>query len=116
MTRPVCRRRSNQEHGPRLQTHRDRCVPWATDHRGADISRLSQFAGEEEVLFPPCTMLEVKREPIKHVSQAVEAVINKTSPTRARRDTRAAYSQHQVCEQKEDGMEFLQVTVLPSFR
>ena len=25
-------------------------------HRGADISLLSQFVGEKEVLFPPCTM------------------------------------------------------------
>ena len=28
-------------------------------HRGADIAMLSQFAAEEEVLFPPCTMLVV---------------------------------------------------------
>ena len=28
-------------------------------HRGADISMLSQFAAEDEVLFPPCTMLVV---------------------------------------------------------
>ena len=31
----------------------------AAYHRGADISRLSQYAWEDEVLFPPCTMLEV---------------------------------------------------------
>ena len=30
-------------------------------HSGADISMLSQFAGEEEVLFPPITMLVVQR-------------------------------------------------------
>jgi hypothetical protein len=30
-------------------------------HCGADISMLSQFAAEAECLFPPCTMLEVKR-------------------------------------------------------
>jgi len=28
-------------------------------HRGANISIVSQFACEEEVLFPPCTMLRV---------------------------------------------------------
>lgn len=28
-------------------------------HRGASIEMLSQFAGEEEVLFPPCSMLVV---------------------------------------------------------
>ncbi|KAL1521882.1 hypothetical protein AB1Y20_021533 [Prymnesium parvum] len=29
-------------------------------HCGADISMISQFAGEREVLFPPCTMLRVR--------------------------------------------------------
>ena len=33
-------------------------------HRGADISPVSQFSGEREVLFPPCTMLEVKNADI----------------------------------------------------
>jgi Ca2+-binding EF-hand superfamily protein len=32
-------------------------------HRGADVSRLSQFAAEEEVLFPPCTILQVVKLP-----------------------------------------------------
>ena len=31
-------------------------------HVGADISMLSQFAGEEEVLFPPCTLLSVMKQ------------------------------------------------------
>jgi len=29
-------------------------------HRGANIQLLSQFAGEEEVVFPPCTMMVVE--------------------------------------------------------
>jgi hypothetical protein len=29
--------------------------------RGADISMLSQYAHEREVLFPPCTVLEVRK-------------------------------------------------------
>jgi len=33
----------------------------AAYHRGADISMLSQFAAENEVLFPPGTMLVAKR-------------------------------------------------------
>lgn len=33
----------------------------AAYHNGAPIALLSQFAAEEEVLFPPMTMLEVKR-------------------------------------------------------
>lgn len=32
-------------------------------HVGADISRLSQFAAEQEVLFPPCSMLTVVQKP-----------------------------------------------------
>jgi len=32
-------------------------------HRGADVDLLSQFAGEAECLFPPCTMLVVKEDP-----------------------------------------------------
>lgn len=31
-------------------------------HRGASVAMLSQFSDEEEVLFPPCTMLEVLEE------------------------------------------------------
>lgn len=31
-------------------------------HRGASIEMLSQYAGEEEVLFPPCSMLVVMKE------------------------------------------------------
>ena len=30
-------------------------------HYGADISSLSQFGEEKEVLYPPCTMLQVQR-------------------------------------------------------
>lgn len=29
-------------------------------HYGADVSILSQFARENEILFPPCTMLAVE--------------------------------------------------------
>jgi len=36
----------------------------AAYHRGADISMLSQFASEEEVLFPPCCMMIVQRPPL----------------------------------------------------
>jgi len=34
-------------------------------HYGADIAMLSQYAHEKEVLFPPCTMLEVINDPQK---------------------------------------------------
>eukprot|EP00966_Prymnesium_polylepis_P204678 4741604-Prymnesium_polylepis.2 len=32
-------------------------------HCGASIESLSQFAGEGEVLYPPCTLLRVKQQP-----------------------------------------------------
>ena len=35
----------------------------AAYHRGADISLISQFVNEEEVLFPPCCMMIVQRPP-----------------------------------------------------
>jgi hypothetical protein len=38
-------------------------------HRGAEVSQLSQFASEEEVLFPPCTMLVVDRDASTHTSR-----------------------------------------------
>ena len=31
----------------------------AAYHRGADVSLLSQFSGEQEVVFPPATMFAV---------------------------------------------------------
>eukprot|EP00322_Chrysochromulina_rotalis_P013764 CAMPEP_0115837498 /NCGR_PEP_ID=MMETSP0287-20121206/5250_1 /TAXON_ID=412157 /ORGANISM="Chrysochromulina rotalis, Strain UIO044" /LENGTH=718 /DNA_ID=CAMNT_0003291007 /DNA_START=17 /DNA_END=2173 /DNA_ORIENTATION=+ len=59
-------------------------------HHGADISMLSQFAGEDEVLFPPCTML------IYHVLRGTKA--------------------HSVEQRSEDGRKtFLNVDVEPHF-
>jgi len=42
----------------KLQTQRESHIAF---HCGADVSMLSQFAAEDEVLFPPCTMLVVCR-------------------------------------------------------
>ena len=48
------------EHGPNvLWSLRPSCEGDTGFHHGADISLLSQFAGEREVLFPPLTMLRV---------------------------------------------------------
>lgn len=38
-------------------------------HCGADVSKLSQFAEEEEVLFPPCTLFEVCKKPQETLNQ-----------------------------------------------
>ena len=37
------------------------CESDSAYHYGADISMLSQFGEEKEVLYPPCTMLQVQR-------------------------------------------------------
>ena len=42
-------------------------------HYGADVSILSQFARENEILFPPCTMLEVK--PSERVPETIDSIM-----------------------------------------
>jgi len=42
-------------------------------HCGADISMLSQFASEQEFLFPPCTMLVVKAQSSRGTGDLCEA-------------------------------------------
>ncbi len=69
-------------------------------HAGADVSMLSQFGAEEEVLFPPCTMLEVKQS--LSLRAAVDAVMDK----------QAGEHQHLL---RENGREFVAVDVTPSF-
>ena len=73
---------------------------------------LSQFSGEKEVLFPPCTMLEVKRQAITHFHEAVVAVAPQLGK---RRGSASTYSRYQAQEDKEGEVQFLQVSVLPSF-
>ena len=80
-------------------------------HRGADISMLSQFAGEDEVLFPPCTMLTV--QPADEASAASTA--RKTRL--AEREDLLLPEAHalQVEMRAEQGKRFLSVGVQPSF-
>jgi hypothetical protein len=63
-------------------------------HCGADVSQLSQYAGEKEVLFPPLTMLQVLAD-----------------------ESRADGGQHglMVEDAAEGGKAFKRVTVRPSF-
>lgn len=67
-------------------------------HSGADISMLSQFANEEELLFPPCTMLTVL--PPSSADNFAQA---------AERET-AAFE-----ERIEDEKRFIMVSVMPTF-
>ena len=43
-------------------------------HRGANICQLSQFAHEQEVLFPPCTMMTVLTKSGSNASEGNEGV------------------------------------------
>ena len=64
-------------------------------HHGADISMLSQFAGEAEVVFPPCTMLVVQPA----------GPLDGSSPSSLKRSVSSV----------EDGHRFLPISVQPSF-
>ena len=50
-----------------------RCSEETSDgfHCGADVSLLSQFPTEKEMLFPPLTMLKVQRQPGRKNTQFV---------------------------------------------
>ena len=81
-------------------------------HRGADITILSQFAVEEEVLFPPCTMLIVKPEP--KYAAAVKAKDSQRIK-RIEAEHTQMYSKFSAHEETKDGRHFLSVDVLPTF-
>jgi hypothetical protein len=109
--------------------------------RGADISMLSQFAAEEEVLFPPCTMLIISpgdelRESVARTrrrapghrraeSDGAEPVVVaarreasfKASPSRSHALGSDAdnESPFQVQERHEKGRAFIEVTAQPCF-
>ena len=74
-------------------------------HHGADISMLSQFAGEDEVLFPPCTILEV------HVRAG------KVKAASCQELSRASFGANPSSEQAPDGTTktFTQIRALPTF-
>ena len=80
----------------------------AAYHRGADISMLSQFAGEKEVLFPPCTMLVVKHAP---ASQPAAQLSELTKLDAMARLDSAAPNTMTV----DGGKSYIPVTVLPCF-
>jgi len=72
-------------------------------HFGADISMLSQFAAEKEVLFPPCTMLIVKDE--------------SATPTDMGKYKGGAAEIRHNCIKEETGgeKEYIEIRVLPTF-
>lgn len=75
-------------------------------HYGADVSMLSQYGEEEEVLFPPCTLMRVmKAAPNMKRLEKSESVEHSTLETSDRFG--------KFCS--EQGRSFLSVDVLPEF-
>lgn len=101
-------------------------------HYGADISMLSQFPHEREILFPPFTMLTVLPRPqeeqarLKQGAAFVKAL--KTAASHAEKSSRPSLRVHQAQQQafthqqeldvraeSEGGKSFLRIKVRPSF-
>ena len=76
-------------------------------HCGAVISDLSQYAGEDEVLFPPLTMLKVRSRRAEETTDGLDAM---TEP-------RTWKQQHAwgVTELNSAGKDYKQVAVVPYF-
>lgn len=83
-------------------------------HRGASIEMLSQFAGEAEVLFPPCTMLAVKEDP-KILAAKVAGDMERVKRLEAERGKHPTYGFFEVKEANEGDKTFLSIDVLPTF-
>ena len=66
---------------------------------------LSQFAGESEVLFPPCIMLAVSKRPKGEVAAARPAQLQHIG----------GVEDLDVNEREEGGKRFLALGVVPSF-
>ena len=65
--------------------------------------RACQFAAEEEVLFPPCTMLVITEKP--SAEQKAAAEIAEHEP----------YANFRAALRSEQGREFLQIEAVPTF-
>ena len=83
-------------------------------HRGASIELLSQFAGEEEVLFPPCTMLVVREDP-NIAAAKLAGDYDRVRRLEEKRGVHSMYLSFEVKEEESAGKKFLSVDVLPTF-
>ena len=83
-------------------------------HRGADIDMLSQFAGEAECLFPPCTMLIVK-EQTKIAAARRAGDWPRVKSLMEKNKAHATYGHFSAKEETVSGKTFLAIDVLPTF-
>lgn len=83
-------------------------------HRGADIDMLSQFAGEAECLFPPCTMLIVK-EQTKIAAARRAGDWTRVKSLMEKNKAHATYGHFSAKEETVSGKTFLAIDVLPTF-
>lgn len=81
-------------------------------HRGADIDMLSQFAGEAECLYPPCTMLAV-REEAKFA--AAKRAGDWSRVQRLSSESHPVYGHFAAKEETVKDKVFLSIDVLPTF-
>jgi hypothetical protein len=86
-------------------------------HRGASIDMLSQFAGEEEVLFPPYTMLVVKEEPRLAKAKRAGDVDRARKLEEQLKKERGGelHSTYEAFEREESDRKFMSIDVLPVF-
>ena len=80
-------------------------------HRGADISLLSQFGGEAEVLFPPMTMLVV----MKSSASKKGSTKTLTAEAAAAGGADDARFKLEVVNDEADGWKFMSIKVRPCF-
>jgi len=77
-------------------------------HNGADVSMLSQFNHEKEVLFPPLTMLRVKLRQPGSSSQAKQLTTTSVAEQIA-----SSRERFQVTQDEREGKHFERIAVVP---
>jgi len=90
-------------------------------HSGADISMFSQYEKEDEILFPPMTMMKVVKpalplEVMKNKGKEVQTVLNVLSHFQSRFSKEEVKHMQATSEKDKDGdKHFTAIDVLPCF-
>ena len=83
-------------------------------HYGADIAILSQFAAEDEVLFPPCTMLIALERP-SDAPDGVEPIDAELSKVPSQYGVRRAVHGEEEHATHQRSKTFVSLDVVPCF-